>query len=378
MLDDNEKAILFSMLPENSVTISGAFMWAFKGDMLKAAMFSRYVYCYLKNKEQPIIYKDKTIAEQYFCPEISVKRKKSELKNEGLISVVQKGIPAIGYISANIEKALEILVNFKKYQIDTSGDINLIPHTKDNNNNNNIKENIKRKTDPASGTPSSPEVDELQVYDLQFESFWDKVQYKAQKSKAYAQWKKATNNGKSQTAIKGIEEGYERYVSFLAKTKKLGFNQSHMLMSRFLNHKDQIWLEDWKTEEEQRQERNKEQQKRFFETKQREEQKQKEQQRNELEEEKRQHLIAITTKYRKYWSDVIKQRFGFDVTTDDIEQHKTDNTDYWIYFEEWCQGRYIADTIGVFTKKGMDYDAIEECFDKRIKTKNTKKTSYRP
>ena len=240
------------------------------------------------------------------------------------------------------------------------------------------KENIKRKTDPASGTPSSPEVDELQVYDLQFESFWDKVQYKAQKSKAYAQWKKATNNGKSQTAIKGIEEGYERYVSFLAKTKKLGFNQSHMLMSRFLNHKDQIWLEDWKTEEEQRQERNKEQQKRFFETKQREEQKHKEQQRNELEEEKRQHLIAITTKYRKYWSDVIKQRFGFDVTTDDIEQHKTDNTDYWIYFEEWCQGRYIADTIGVFTKKGMDYDAIEECFDKRIKTKNTKKTSYRP
>ena len=99
-----------------------------------------------------------------------------------MISVVQKGIPAIGYISANIEKALEILVNFKKYQIDTSGDINLIPHTKDNNNNNNNKENIKRKTDPASGTPSSPEVDELQVYDLQFESFWDKVQYKAQKS----------------------------------------------------------------------------------------------------------------------------------------------------------------------------------------------------
>ena len=137
VLDDNEKAILFSMLPENSVTISGAFMWAFKGDMLKAAMFSRYIYCYLKNEEQPIIYKDKTIAEQYFCPEISVKRKKSELKNEGLISVVQKGIPAIGYISANIEKALEILVNFKKYQIDTSGDINLIPHTKDNNNNNN-------------------------------------------------------------------------------------------------------------------------------------------------------------------------------------------------------------------------------------------------
>lgn len=282
---------------------------------------------------------------------------------------------------------IDLCVNRRGVTHDRVGTSNLTPPPTSNltpiitTNSNNLIKNIKKGQkgcqntthNPASGTPSSPEVDELQVYDLQFESFWDKVQYKAQKSKAYAQWKKATNNGKSQTAIKGIEEGYERYVSFLAKTKKLGFNQSHMLMSRFLNHKDQLWLEEWKTEEEQRQERNKEQQKQFFEAKQKEEQKLKEQQRNELEEEKKQHLIAITTKYLEFWSEVIKQRFGFDVTDNDIEQHQANNTNYWIYFEEWCRNRYIADTIGAFTKKGMDYNAIEERFDERIRNRKSQK-----
>lgn len=371
------------IISENKIIINMPLIDVVGNDLTRAAMLTRYMFFYKHNNYQAFSQSDKQISDFLRTNIKTIERQKRWLKENGFISVKKIGIPAVGFITVNVQKIRErykcaesSTLKMRELEPLKRGDI--YNNIEERNIRDNIKENIKRKTDPASGTPSSPEVDELQVYDLQFESFWDKVQYKAQKSKAYAQWKKATNNGKSLTAIKGIEEGYERYVSFLAKTKKLGFNQSHMLMSRFLNHKDQIWLEDWKTEEEQRQERNKEQQKRFFETKQREEQKQKEQQRNELEEEKRQHLIAITTKYRKYWSDVIKQRFGFDVTTDDIEQHKTDNTDYWIYFEEWCQGRYIADTIGVFTKKGMDYDAIEECFDKRIKTKNTKKTSYRP
>lgn len=131
---------------------------------------------------------------------------------------------------------------------------------KKNNIEKEEKENIKRKADPmnenpASGSPSSPNVDESQTYDSIFESFWDKVQYKAQKANAYAQWKKLTNNSKSQKTIKEVEEGYERYVSFLAKERARGFkDRQHMEMSRFLNPKNLLWKEDWKTEQEQRQE----------------------------------------------------------------------------------------------------------------------------
>lgn len=131
---------------------------------------------------------------------------------------------------------------------------------KKNNIEKEEKENIKRKSDPmnenpASGSPSSPNVDESQTYDSIFESFWDKVQYKAQKANAYAQWKKLTNNSKSQKTIKEVEEGYERYVSFLAKERARGFkDRQHMEMSRFLNPKNLLWKENWKTEQEQRQE----------------------------------------------------------------------------------------------------------------------------
>lgn len=131
---------------------------------------------------------------------------------------------------------------------------------KKNNIEKEEKENIKRKADPmnenpASGSPSSPNVDESQTYDSIFESFWDKVQYKAQKANAYAQWKKLTNNSKSQKTIKEVEEGYERYVSFLAKERARGFkDRQHMEMSRFLNPKNLLWKENWKTEQEQRQE----------------------------------------------------------------------------------------------------------------------------
>lgn len=366
------------IISENKIIINMPLIDVVGNDLTRAAMLTRYMFFYKHNNYQAFSQSDKQISDFLRTNIKTIERQKRWLKENGFISVKKVGIPAVGFITVNVQKIRECYKGAESSTLKMRvleplkrGDI--YNNIEERNIRDNIKENIKRKADPASGTPSSPNGNESQAYDLQFESFWNKVQYKAQKNKAYTQWKKATNNGKSQTAIKGIEEGYERYVSFLAKTKKLGFNQSHMLMSRFLNHKDQIWLEDWKTEEEQRQERNKEQQKRFFEAQQKEEQKQKEKQKNELDDEMKQHLIAITTRYREFWSEVIKQRFGFDVTDNDIEQHQANNTNYWIYFEEWCRNRYIADTIGAFTKKGMDYNAIEESFDERIRNRKSQK-----
>ena len=125
---------------------------------------------------------------------------------------------------------------------------------KKNNIEKEEKENIKRKGTPVNGSPSSPDGDEFKEQVDSFDSFWSKVQYKSQKVIAKNEWNKITNNGKNQQKIKEVGEGYERYVSFLAKERARGFDRPHMDMSTFLNPTKMRWTEDWKTEREQRQE----------------------------------------------------------------------------------------------------------------------------
>lgn len=125
---------------------------------------------------------------------------------------------------------------------------------KKNNIEKEIKENIKRKATPVNGSPSSPDGDEFKKPEDAFESFWSNVQYKSQKVIARNEWNKITNNGKNQNKIKEVGEGYERYVSFLAKERARGFDRPHMDMSTFLNPSKMRWTEEWKTEREQRQE----------------------------------------------------------------------------------------------------------------------------
>lgn len=240
--------VIFALLPENNIITNRAFLYAFNGNFLKASMLSRYTHCFIQNNNQEIIYKDKTFEEQYYCPEISVKRAKKELKDEGFITVVQKGIPALGYITVNIEKVAGILGNFKKYQNDTTGNINLIPlYNIDNKNNNNKIKYINAREEVSNVDESEKEYDS-------FETFWSNVQYKSQKVIARNEWNKITNNGKNQNKIKEVGEGYERYVSFLAKERARGFDRPHMDMSTFLNPSKMRWTEEWKTEREQRQE----------------------------------------------------------------------------------------------------------------------------
>lgn len=244
--------VIFALLPENNIITNRAFLYAFNGNFLKASMLSRYTHCFINNGNKEITYKDKTFEEQYYCSEISVKRAKKELKEDGFITVVQKGIPAIGYITVNIEKVAGILGNFKKYQNDTTGDIDLIPlYNNRIKDNKNIKENTKRnleteKNIPASGSPSSPKVDELRLAEENFENrFWVLVQNKVGKEQAKQRFFQITNNCKNEKKVNEVIEGYKRYLSFLAKNKANNFNRRPKDPATFLNIKNKLWLEPW-------------------------------------------------------------------------------------------------------------------------------------
>ena len=238
--------VIFALLPENNIITNRAFLYAFNGNFLKASMLSRYTHCFIQNDNQEITYKDKTFVEQYFCTEKTVKRAKKELKDEGFITVIQKGIPAIGYITVNIEKVAGILGNFKKGQFVPSGNVNLsLLYNNRIKDNKNIKENTKRN--PASGSPSSPDVDELKEdvsslsikkvkklkdyeKDEVFYSFWKTLPEYMRGCgpvKAYKVWVKITENG-----LKNVEE-IKKSILFYLKTLPEWQHPQHL--STFLN-----------------------------------------------------------------------------------------------------------------------------------------------
>lgn len=236
--EENNKLsdVIFALLPENNIITNRAFLYAFKGNFLKASMLSRYTHCFIKNDCQEITYKDRTFSEQYYCTEKAVKRAKKELKDEGFITVVQKGIPAVGYVTVNIEKVAGILGNFKKGQIDPSGedDLTLLYNidNKINNNRSNI-ENTKRKIE--------------EVFE---DRFWVLVPNKVGKEKAKKLFFRITNNCKSEEKVNEVVEGYKRYLSFLAKNKDNNFNRRPKDPATFLNFENKLWLEPWEYNEE--------------------------------------------------------------------------------------------------------------------------------
>lgn len=99
---------LRSLLLEDSVAINHDFFCAFNGNFLKSAMLTKYVDLFTKNNKKEFVYLDKNFEESYFCSLKTIKRAKKYLKEEGFISVVQKGVPAIGYITVNLEKVDKI------------------------------------------------------------------------------------------------------------------------------------------------------------------------------------------------------------------------------------------------------------------------------
>lgn len=122
--------------------------------------------------------------------------------------------------------------------------------------NNKILKNIKKcdpieKNIPASGSPSSPNVDELRLAEEIFENrFWVLVQNKVGKENAKKLFFRITNNCKSEEKVNDVVEGYKRYLSFLAKNKANNFNRRAKDPATFLNVKNKLWLEPWEFVEE--------------------------------------------------------------------------------------------------------------------------------
>ena len=122
--------------------------------------------------------------------------------------------------------------------------------------NNKILKNTKKeypieKNIPASGSLSSPKVDELRLAEEVFEnSFWVLVPNKVGKEKAKKLFFRITNNCNSEKKVNEVVDGYKRYLSFLAKNKDNNFNRRPKDPATFLNFENKLWLEPWEYNEE--------------------------------------------------------------------------------------------------------------------------------
>ena len=229
-------------------------------DLNRAGMLTRYVYFYKLNKFQPFALTDKKMAEYLHLSVDKVEHGKAWLKTHNLLFVDRKGIPAVGYITPNISKIKELYKQMESSSAYvrnwTSVCAEHIYNIEERDILESNKENTKRsleteKSIPASGSPSSPKVDELRLAEEIFENrFWVLVQNKVGKEKAKKLFFRITNNCKSEEKVNEVVEGYKRYLSFLAKNKANNFNRRPKDPATFLNIENKLWLEPWEFNDE--------------------------------------------------------------------------------------------------------------------------------
>ena len=266
------------MSEKNGIHVNPVLLRALDFNHAQAIMLSQYAYCASGRNGKPFLYQDKNFMYSIGSPD-KIMRTKKALKEKGLISVILKGLPAKSYIVYN-KDAVDNLK--KQYIVDTYFSIpeylrpdydensrnkfmkksinwtmkESINYYNKDNNKDNIKENTKRsleteKNIPASGSPSSPKVDELRLAEEIFENrFWVLVQNKVGKEQAKQRFFQITNNCKNEKKVNEVIEGYKRYLSFLAKNKANNFNRRAKDPATFLNVKNKLWLEPWEFVEE--------------------------------------------------------------------------------------------------------------------------------
>lgn len=240
------------IISENKIIINVPLIDVVGNDLTRAAMLTRYMFFYKHNNYQEFSLPDKKMAEYLHTNLKTVERQKRWLKENGLISVRKVGLPAIGLITVNISIIRE------RYTFEESRTLKMrvLEPLKRGDIYNNIeerdireKENTKRN--PASGSPSSPDVDESHLAEEVFENrFWSLVPNKIGKQKCFKLFLKITNKGKSEAKISELIEGYKRYLSFLAKNKDNNFNRRPKDPATFLNVENKLWLESWEFVEE--------------------------------------------------------------------------------------------------------------------------------
>lgn len=243
------------IISENKIIINIPLIEVCGNDLTRAAMLTRYVFFYKLNNYQEFSLPDKKMAEYLHTNIKTIERQKRWIKENGLISVRKVGIPAIGFIDINIKKIME---SYKSAESSTLKMRELAPLKRGDIYNNieesyiREKENLKRNTDlmknnPASGSPSSPDVDELSENissikpkkvkklkdyekDELFLSTWKTLPEYMRGCgpvKAYKMWVKATEK-----STKNVEE-IKKAITFYLKTLPEWQHPQHF--STFLN-----------------------------------------------------------------------------------------------------------------------------------------------
>lgn len=256
---------------KNGIHVNPVLLRALDFNHAQAIMLSQYAYCASGKNGKPFLYQDKNF--MYSIGSLDkIMRTKKALKEKGLISVILKGLPASSYIVYN-KDAVDNLK--KQYIVDTYFSIpeylrpdydeksrnkfvkksinwivkESINYYNKDNNKDNIKENTKRN--PASGSPSSPKVDELRLAEEVFENrFWVLVPNKVCKEQSKQRFFQITNNCKNEKKTNEVIEGYKRYLDYLNKCKNNDFNRRPKDPSTFLNVKNKSWLDAWEFNEE--------------------------------------------------------------------------------------------------------------------------------
>ena len=248
------------IISDNKIIINSPLVDVCGNDLNRAGMLTRYVYFYKLNKFQPFALTDKKMAEYLHLSVDKVEHGKAWLKTHNLLFVDRKGIPAVGYITPNISKIKELYKQMESSSAYvrnwTSVCAEHIYNIEERDILESNKENTKRsleteKSIPASGSPSSPKVDELRLAEEIFENrFWVLVQNKVGKEKAKKLFFRITNNCKSEEKVNEVVEGYKKYLSFLAKNKANNFNRRPKDPATFLNIENKLWLEPWEFNDE--------------------------------------------------------------------------------------------------------------------------------
>ena len=258
----------------NGIHINPVLLRALDYNYAQAIMLSQYIYVSAGKNGKEFLYQDENFMYSIGNQDRITRAKKS-LKEKCLISVVRKGIPACSYITVNHEAVNKLI---KENVIDTYLSIpeymrntqdcenrnikirenqnqdsaicgNWIPRFAESNNKDINKDIIKENTkrNPASGSPSSPDVDELSENvssikhkkvkklkdyekDELFLSTWKTLPEYMRGCgpvKAYKMWVKATEK-----STKNVEE-IKKAITFYLKTLPEWQHPQHF--STFLN-----------------------------------------------------------------------------------------------------------------------------------------------
>lgn len=263
---------------EYKLFIDIALIKKFKGNWIKAAMLSCYAHMFKKHKLNPFVCEDGYLANLYEKAISCIEKNKKELKEEGFITTERKGLDPKKYITVDLEKVFE---TYREYGVKVSSEFlsgcqppkitgrepmkitggiynndNIIKKYNNINaregdfsrveDNNNPIQNFENNI-PASGSPSSPNVDELSANvssikpkkvkklkdyekDEVFYSFWKTLPEYMRGCgpvKAYKAYLKSTEKG-----TKNVEE-IKKAITFYLKTLPEWQHPQHL--SRFLN-----------------------------------------------------------------------------------------------------------------------------------------------